>query len=563
MKARSLKIVVLSLIAVALCSCVGNRKARIAFDSADSLMQSHPDSALSILRTVDRASLSNRSDIARYSLLMSQALDKEGIESDSDSLTKIAYDYYRHLDDDRNHALAAYYHGRIAQNAGDNEHAASLFLEAKDYSEKNGDFITVGLSSNKLGDLYYNAVVFDKSLECYSASRSAFISAAKYEFADYEREMMASTMLQLKQYVEAAKEYEGCIDSAYARKDTAYASDLLCKEAFAYYLIPEYSKAIELYRKGIAGLVNDAQSTKYKTELAVLLMSEGKDRDAEELLLPVLSDTSLDYKAIASYNLYKIYKGQGRLSDALEMYEQFNLLSNSLFTRRLKDNLAASESKYDKSRLEFANYRLQQKRKTEVLCLLIIILALSITVASAIFAIRRKNEDIQEYCRVVKDLSISNDRLSAMLDEKDISEKHLKDALGKRINAINRIAAISYQYSENDKVLMSKKIDEVLKIGEKDSELFDDLYAVVNTRFDGALDTLKQKYGKKLTRKDISICCLESLGFKADEICALFSEERMTPNTVYRRRARIKEIFGISNGDSLNAFLESISKSAI
>lgn len=73
-----------------------------------------------------------------------------------------------------NHALAAYYHGRIAQNAGDNEHAASLFLEAKDCSEKNGDFITVGLSSNKLGDLYYNAVVFDKSLECYSASRSGF-----------------------------------------------------------------------------------------------------------------------------------------------------------------------------------------------------------------------------------------------------------------------------------------------------------------------------------------------------------------------------------------------------
>lgn len=102
MKTRSLKIVVLSLIAVALCSCVGNRKARIAFDSADSLMQSHPDSALSILRTVDRASLSSRSDIARYSLLMSQALDKEGIESGGDSLTKkIAYDYYRHLDDDR------------------------------------------------------------------------------------------------------------------------------------------------------------------------------------------------------------------------------------------------------------------------------------------------------------------------------------------------------------------------------------------------------------------------------------------------------------------------------
>lgn len=63
---------------IASCS---DRKAQEAMDHAESLMETHPDSALALLSAIDRHSLSNERPHARYSLLMSMALDKNYIDT--------------------------------------------------------------------------------------------------------------------------------------------------------------------------------------------------------------------------------------------------------------------------------------------------------------------------------------------------------------------------------------------------------------------------------------------------------------------------------------------------
>ena len=54
---------------------------RSQFDIAESVLQSHPDSALSIMRKIDYSNLSPGEDKARYSLLMTAALDKTPADS--------------------------------------------------------------------------------------------------------------------------------------------------------------------------------------------------------------------------------------------------------------------------------------------------------------------------------------------------------------------------------------------------------------------------------------------------------------------------------------------------
>ena len=62
--------------------------------SAEKLMQSRPDSALHILQSVRTIQLINPADKALYSLLLSQAYDRNQIIITSDSIISEAIHYY-------------------------------------------------------------------------------------------------------------------------------------------------------------------------------------------------------------------------------------------------------------------------------------------------------------------------------------------------------------------------------------------------------------------------------------------------------------------------------------
>ena len=73
-------------------SCERDALSRLSM--AEKLISSHPDSALCILRAIDRNSLKTPRVTAKYSLLMSAALDKNYIDISSDSLISSTVNYY-------------------------------------------------------------------------------------------------------------------------------------------------------------------------------------------------------------------------------------------------------------------------------------------------------------------------------------------------------------------------------------------------------------------------------------------------------------------------------------
>lgn len=66
-------------------------------NTAEQLMETAPDSALHILKQIHRTELIGTSNRALYALLMSQALDKNDIKVESDSLIRVATDYYNRV----------------------------------------------------------------------------------------------------------------------------------------------------------------------------------------------------------------------------------------------------------------------------------------------------------------------------------------------------------------------------------------------------------------------------------------------------------------------------------
>ena len=81
-------------------------------------MREHPDSAMSVLLSIDKNKLDNDEEKARHALLMSMALDKNYIDTTTFDVLRQAIDYYlkEGSPDDRLRTL--YYQGRIFQNKG-------------------------------------------------------------------------------------------------------------------------------------------------------------------------------------------------------------------------------------------------------------------------------------------------------------------------------------------------------------------------------------------------------------------------------------------------------------
>ena len=57
-------------------------------------METHPDSALALLKTIDQSSIIGKESKAKYSLLMSMALDKNYIDTTTFDIIQPAIDYY-------------------------------------------------------------------------------------------------------------------------------------------------------------------------------------------------------------------------------------------------------------------------------------------------------------------------------------------------------------------------------------------------------------------------------------------------------------------------------------
>lgn len=113
---KRIYLLIVIIISVIISSCE-NAKINEHMDKAEELMNEKPDSALIILKDLDKTKGLNDSQNARYALLYSQALDKNYIDETNDSLINIAVEYYNENGTAKEKFLSLYYQGRIYYNA--------------------------------------------------------------------------------------------------------------------------------------------------------------------------------------------------------------------------------------------------------------------------------------------------------------------------------------------------------------------------------------------------------------------------------------------------------------
>lgn len=170
--------------AVVLLSCSkADLETERTLEDVASFIEERPDSALTILDTMDSFSLTTSALKARHSLLLAMARDKNYIDDTTDSIIAPAVSWYRRHGSADEKLLMNYYRGRIAMNAGDYETAMRWFADGSRFSEKARNKVWSGRLCNAKFQVYQH--LFDSVSAIDAALRSADYYAAAGELSRY------------------------------------------------------------------------------------------------------------------------------------------------------------------------------------------------------------------------------------------------------------------------------------------------------------------------------------------------------------------------------------------
>lgn len=150
----------LLLLTSAITSCSDNKEQAI-LTCAESLIETSPDSAMSLLSSIDRQKLSGDRQKALYALLMSMALDKNYIDTTSFDVLQPAIDYYLEKGSPNDKLRTYYYQGVIFQNQGDRNNALNSYIKGLDVAHDCTDSLTTARTLIAIGYLYYELFDLD------------------------------------------------------------------------------------------------------------------------------------------------------------------------------------------------------------------------------------------------------------------------------------------------------------------------------------------------------------------------------------------------------------------
>jgi len=507
-------------------------------DAAEQLMETAPDSALHILQKLKPNLFSTRSDKALYALLMSQALDKNDIKAESDSLISIATKYYD--ENDPVHAgYAWFYRARCANNRGDAKTQADALLKAQEFAKKAEDNKLMGLIYYDKGLIYSDQRQFDSCIIYTKKAYNSFIV-----IKDYRNSTLCLITIGYKYlytpyikrsifYLVKAKEI------ATYRKDSELLSTIYKHLGIAYFQAEDYPQALKYFHK-IQLLNNPIHDNNKWYLLANVYVKTNKLDSARYYLNKVnqLFDMAPSY-----YQLWlTINEKEGNISKALFYAKQVTSATDSLYKRKLNVSFAGLEKKYKYQSLQLSNKELIIKNKQNSILLLIILFILSLGVLIVLFWRNRvKNHQLKIHKKLLE-------------HEKNLMEKEKENInlLEQQLKMQNILLSNVEQY-RNHSVKRPDGIE-----GKRhgvspilNQTFHEELIACMDIQYNNISKRLKDRF-LDLTERDILICCLLLADFDTGMIATILDVKN---DSIRIHRTRLRKKLGLETSENLTLYL--------
>ena len=328
------------LLACYIASC-SNHKQQDLFNRIESVMEAHPDSALSILNGIDKSSLNSRKDKARYALLMSMALDKNYIDTTSFDVLQPAIDYYLKNGNADERLRTYYYQGCIFLNKGDRDNAFSSFAKSLDHISGSKDSLCIARALVAQARIYIDFYALDS----YTTN---YLKAADIYHRKGRKDMEFDCLLN-------------ALDGAIILQDKHRADSLISICNLFEPLNDRERQIFYGYRLSYAlnfgtvndlkNLIDDQQSSSLHDTNCILNLASAYNllgnNDKGRQMLEALRDSGLKYNIPKYQSIYiSILDSIGDYKEAFSLYKDFIHRIDSIHTLRFDQKTNAIEEKH-------------------------------------------------------------------------------------------------------------------------------------------------------------------------------------------------------------------------
>lgn len=227
-------------------------------EAALNVMDERPDSALSILDSINPSEIKSEKLFARYALYLTQARHKNYIDETSDSLIKRAVSFY-----DANHSagsiekmLAHYYAGIIYTNAQEYDAAISSLIKAENLAKSQNRPLWLGRSQAAIAKVYGKVFVFSEAVRYDSIACESFKKGGDTLNLRHRKLELAYSLNNSNRYGESLPISTELLSDAMRRGDILFIGEAYNLIARSHYNLENYTEAANYF----------AKATKYYTE---------------------------------------------------------------------------------------------------------------------------------------------------------------------------------------------------------------------------------------------------------------------------------------------------------
>lgn len=508
---------------------------------ADSLMETYPDSALSILESITYPQKMPRADRALYALLLTQARHKNYIALEDDSLIKTAVDYYGDKKKSLRAAKAHYYWGAIYSEKGYASFAVEEYLTAIRLMPVRNEFL---------------AMIYDNLAECYEEDRLYNVAIENYRAAyqilkgkdeqTYPMRGIARVFLLQNEKDSALYYYQQALDCALADQDSSLIGALYHDLAMVYSEKKDYIQADKFVSKAILLQGQDAINTCLSK--AQIMLNLNKLDSASYFFSKNMDELDIYGKAVCYDGMYQIAKRKGEWKTATENMDAYKMLYDSM--QIMTDNEELNRL-MDKHQLEEHKRLLSEHTRTLIFSLITAFSSLMIICVFCFMWNDRKRK--KHYIALQHELT--QKRVDTMLlKEEELSESN-KEHIDKK-----RSELTEQQIQLCISVLKTTDCYDQLEALERATpkqllvmrSLRKEIRSDISNAFVDVMMNLKERY-PALTGDDVFFCVLSLLCCSKTVVMELMDA---TSDALKTRKNRIKNkmdaqiferVFGVDN----------------
>lgn len=527
-------------------SCTDNARSLETIHRAETLMQEYPDSALCVLESINRSSLKSRYGKARYALLYSQALDKNYIDVDKDTLTSQALKFYQYRGKKQDRAHS----GRVYENAGNLDSAVIQYTHTEELLKSSIDVVLQGLTAGALARLYEAQNFVDAATDKYIEAADYFSQAGRMRnvLISYSR---ALGLLSIKRdFARHEHYYDLSVDLAKKLCDTIQLLGLeQSKAACIINQYGDYRKALNILRQAAFTYNANKIPQSYFFVISNIYTRLDLPDSASLYLKPLMANMQHETLRAQMEYVYmagELCKAKNNLSDAYKYNKEALKLCDSLYFIEKEHTIPKLQAKYRTDRLAIHNKYLKRINKYQFYIAIIALVSMLFIFLWLIGRrqkrIMQQEQEITEYRSVIAGLKDEYEALQH-------SKRNNDESVNRRISFLKQILETTAEYGHNKEAFYSK-IELLLtknKAGGTKSggtnEILLIFQDILNTRTHGIVEYLRHKY-PSLSNQELSLYCMIVMNISKSAICFVMNTSQ---KTYYNYRILLRNKLNITN----------------